>query len=153
MNLPEITAYIHEHIPLTAHLGAKVAAYDGETVVLTAPLPPNLNHRNTAFGGSISALGILSGWTLLFLKLKEAGIKNRLVIQKSSFDFQEPVAGDFKATCAFPDPATWEKFIKTLTRHGRARMTVYSKIEDSSGVGGVHEGIYVALVLPDEEAV
>jgi len=153
MNLPEITAYIHEHIPLTAHLEAVVEAFNGTSVVLSAPLQPNLNHRNTAFGGSISALGILSGWTLLFLKLRELGIRNRLVIQKSACNFQEPVTGDFKATCALPDPATWEKFIKTLTRHGRARITVYSKIEDSSGVGGVHEGSYVALVLPGEEPV
>ncbi len=129
MNLPEITAYIHEHIPLTAHLGAAVDAFDGTSVVLSAPLRPNLNHRNTAFGGSISALGILSGWTLLFLKLRELGIRNRLVIQKSSCDFQDPVTDDFKATCNLPDSATWEKFIKTLTRHGRARITVSSKID------------------------
>ena len=75
MNLSEITSYIHEHIPLTSHLGAVVEAYDGKAIILSAPLTPNLNHRNTAFGGSISALGILSGWTLLFLKLKEAGMQ------------------------------------------------------------------------------
>ncbi len=153
MNLSEITSYIHDHIPLTSHLGAVVESFDGEMVSISAPLNPNLNHRNTAFGGSISALGILSGWTLLFLKLQESGIKNRLVIQKSSFDFQDPVDDDFKATCALPDTETWEKFIKTLTRHGRARITVQSRIESSSGTGGNHEGVYVAIVLKENESV
>ena len=153
MNLSEITSYIHEHIPLTAHLGAVVDSYDGDTVSISAPLEPNLNHRNTAFGGSISALGILSGWTLLFLKLKKTGIKNRLVIQRSSFDFQDPIDDNFSATCSLPNDETWEKFLKTLTRHGRARISVKSTINSSSGTGGVHEGAYVAIALDDNVSV
>lgn len=152
MDLTEITAYLHEHIPLTAHLGAAVEAYDGESVVLSAPLPPNLNHRNTAFGGSISALGILSGWTLLFLQLRETGVQSRLVIQKSSFDFRDPVTGDFKATCRLPDAATWERFLRTLLRRGRARITVQSNVTDATGVGGTHEGVYVALLQESDSA-
>ena len=153
MKLPEITSYIHEHIPLTSHLGAIVESYDGKTVSISAPLTPNLNHRNTAFGGSISALGILSGWTLLFLKLKETGIKSRLVIQKSLFDFQDPVDDDFKAICTLPDQIIWEKFMKTLSKYGRARISVQSKIESSSGIGGTHEGAYVAILLSENEPV
>ena len=153
MNLSDVTSYIHEHIPLTSHLGAIVESYDGNAVTISAPLTPNLNHRNTAFGGSISALGILSGWTLLFLKLKETGIKSRLVIQKSSFDFQDPVDDDFKAICTLPDNKTWEKFTKTLSKHGRARISVQSIIESSSGIGGTHEGAYVAILLSENESV
>jgi thioesterase domain-containing protein len=153
MDLTEITSYIHDHIPITSHLGAEVESFDGEKVSLSAPLKPNLNHRNTAFGGSLSALGILSGWTLLFLKLKEKEIKNRLVIQKSSFDFFDPVDDDFIATCTLPDPETWEKFLRTLTKRGRARITVNSRIESPSGFAGNHEGVYVAIVLKGNESV
>ena len=145
MNPVEITTYLHKHIPITSSLGATVESFDGEKVTVSAPLKPNLNHRNTAFGGSISALGILSGWTLLFLKLKESGIKNRLVIQKSSFDFLDPVDGDFQATCSMPTPEKWDKFIKTLKKHGRARITVQSKIGSSSGTGGYHEEFMLPL--------
>jgi len=153
MDLSEVTSYIHEHIPLTSHLGVIVESYDGNTVSISAPLTPNLNHRNTAFGGSISALGILSGWTLLFLKLKETGIKSRLVIQKSMFDFQDPIDDDFKAICTLPEQKTWGKFIKTLTKHGRARISVPAKIESSSGIGGTHEGAYVAILIDENESV
>lgn len=146
MNISDFTSYIHEHIPLTAHLGATVESYDGKSVVISAPLEPNLNHRNTAFGGSISTLGILSGWALLFLKLREAGLKNRLVIQKSSSDFIEPIASEFKAICAISSEIEWEKFIKTLERHGKARITVQSRIESEEGKAGNHEGVYVAIL-------
>jgi thioesterase domain-containing protein len=147
MDPAEITAYIHEHIPLTWHLGAQVQIYDGKKVVVAAPLAPNLNHRNTAFGGSISALGILSGWALIFMKLREYGIRNRLVIQKSSFDFLELVADNFTATSALPSEEEWQKFLRILKKHGRARITIMSMIESPAGTGGTHKGTYVALLL------
>lgn len=147
MNLSELTSYIHKHIPLTVHLGAVVQSYDGNKIEIKAPLKPNLNHRNTAFGGSVSALGILSGWALLFIKLKESGLLTRLVIQHSSFDFIEPIDADFKAICAMPEEIEWERFIKTLKRHGKARITVNSKINSLDENGGNHSGTYVAISL------
>ncbi len=147
MNLKELTSYIHEHIPLTAHLGAVVEKYDGNEIEISAPLEPNLNHRNTAFGGSISAVGILSGWALLYIKLKEISLKTRLVIQHSSLDFIEPIDGAFKAICTMPESSEWERFIKTLKRHGKARITVESKIENSNNHVGNHSGTYVAILL------
>ncbi len=152
MDLKEINSYIHEHIPMTFHMGATVQSYDGRTVVVSALLSPNLNHRNTAFGGSLSALGILSGWVLLFLKLKEYGIKNRLVIRKSTFDFVAPIEGDFKATCIHPTAEEWGSFMRTLKRRGRSRITLHSEISSSSGSGGSHEGVYVAIVLKENDS-
>ncbi len=147
MTLSELTKYIHTHIPLTSHLGAVVEFYDGDILEISAPLEPNLNHRNTAFGGSISALGILSGWALLFVKLRESDLKTRLVIQRSSFDFIEPIDDDFTAICKKPSESDWIKFIKTLKRHGKARITIDSQISCLSGNGGNHEGTYVAILL------
>ena len=151
MDLKGVSAYLHEHIPLTAHLGAVVEFYDGQTVRISAPLEPNLNHRNTAFGGSISALAILSGWTLLHLKLREEGICNRLVIQKSSLDFLDPVAADFRAECSLPSLEVWEKFLRTLKRRGMARISVESRIVSDVGTGGRHEGTYVAVARSENE--
>lgn len=147
MTLIELTEYINKHIPITYHLGAKVTLYDGQKLEVVAPLQPNINHRNTAFGGSISALGILSGWALLFVKLKEENLKTRLVIQKSSFDFTEPIDGDFKATCFTPSESDWSKFIKTLKKHGKARIKVESSITSVNNAGGDHSGSYVAILL------
>jgi thioesterase domain-containing protein len=146
MTLDEFTRYLHEHIPLTRHLGAVVEAWDGATVRLGAPLAPNLNHRSTAFGGSLSALAILSGWALVHLALRERGIEARVVIQRTELDFVEPVDGDFTATSALPPAKDWERFLKTLERHRRARITVASTLRWPSGVGGEHRGTYVAVL-------
>jgi thioesterase domain-containing protein len=148
MTLDETTRYLHEHIPLTLHLGAVVEAYDGTSIRVTAPLAPNLNHRSTAFGGSLSALGILAGWTLLHLNLRQQGIEARLVIQRSEFDFDDPVVDrDFTATSTLPEPADWQRFVTTLHRRRRARVRVRGEIQSAAGTGGRFEGVYVALRL------
>lgn len=147
MTHDEITRYLHEHIPLTRHLGAVVEQWDGATVRLGAPLAPNLNHRSTAFGGSLSALAILSGWALVHLSLRERGIGARVVIQRSEVDFEEPVDGDFTATSALPPARDWDRFLATLARHRRARVEVTATLRSPSGVGGEHRGTYVAVLI------
>jgi thioesterase domain-containing protein len=102
LDLTAVEAYLHEHIPLSRALGLKVTGYDGKAVRLWAPLAPNLNHRQTAFGGSLSALGILAGWTLLHIKLGAGGDPPQLVIQRSETDYSVPVDSDFTAVCALP---------------------------------------------------
>jgi thioesterase domain-containing protein len=147
MTLAETTQYLHDHIPITRHLGAVAEAYDGSSLRLAAPLAPNINHRATAFGGSMSALAILAGWALLHLNLRDRGIEARLVIQRSELDFEEPVDGDFTATAALPPDADWERFLKTFERRGRARVRVCGTIQFAAGTGGSYEGTYVAVRL------
>ncbi|HEY6097971.1 MAG TPA: YiiD C-terminal domain-containing protein, partial [Anaeromyxobacter sp.] len=90
MSLAEITAYLHAHIPITRSLGAAAVRHDGTSLTLSAPLAPNLNHRGTAFGGSMSALALLAGWGVVHLALRDLGVETRLVVQRSAMDFLEP---------------------------------------------------------------
>ena len=80
----ELAQYIHEHIPLSKAMGVSVVAVEDDAITLQAPLEPNLNHRQTVFGGSASALAILASWSLLHVRLHGQGIADRLVIQRNS---------------------------------------------------------------------
>ncbi len=145
MTLDEITAYLHAAMPITRSLGARVEAYDGASVRIAAPLAPNVNHFATAYGGSLAAIAILAGWVLVDLQLRERGLANRLVIQRSVFDFASPVDGDFTATSVLPPAAAWSRFLATLSRHHTARVTIATTVACASGVRGRHEGTYVAV--------
>jgi len=134
----EITRYIHEQIPITASVGAVIEYYDGSKLTVFSPLEPNLNHKKTAFGGSLSTLGILACWALLHLKLKDSGLATELVIQNSSFDYISPVKNDFYATALLPSTDEFKRFIKCLKRRGKARIEVYSEINDFTGIHGKH---------------
>lgn len=142
----EVEAYLHEHIPITRHLGVRVLEYDDRIVRLTAPLSNNINHRDTAFGGSISALAILSGWTYVHLQLHAMQIETQLVIQKSQMSFVSPVDADFEAVCHAPPQETWSRFIRMLTKHKKARIRMNSMIRTEKGKLCTHEGEYVAMI-------
>lgn len=149
VNLKEVLDYVQEHIPITVHLGAAIPRYDGSSLTVTAPLAENLNHRQSAFGGSLSAIAILSGWALLFVKLRELGIRSRLVIQKTEFDFLAPVTDDFESLSRLPTEQKYDRFIKMLTTKGRARLVVESEVTCDGQLCGTHKGTFVAVLLTD----
>jgi len=152
LDIQALERYLHRHIPISLPLGAEVREASAQRVRLRAPLAPNLNHRQTAFGGSLSALAILAGWAWLHLRLREHGHTGRIVIMRSSMEFLAPAEGDFEATCAAPAPERWERFVRTLDQRGRARL----ELDVALAVGGrpvaTFRGHYVALTGPGEAA-
>ena len=63
----------------------RVASWDEERLVLTAPLAPNHNHLNTAFGGSLSAMATLAGYAMIWLELGQGD--GHVVIRDSAMRF------------------------------------------------------------------
>jgi len=51
----ELESYLHAHIPLTRAMQVSVVSVEPDSVLLSAPLAPNTNHRDTVFGGSAAA--------------------------------------------------------------------------------------------------
>ncbi|MBC7971843.1 MAG: YiiD C-terminal domain-containing protein [Verrucomicrobia bacterium] len=139
-----ITQYAHEHIPITKHMGISVLAVDDVQISLLAPYAPNINHRETIFGGSISSLGILAGWALLWAKLQVEKTPNRLVIQSSSTNFLKPASEAVVAHCQC-DRAHWLTFYTTLQRHGKARITLNVETRCGETIVATHVGQYVAI--------
>ncbi len=147
IEIQEILEYIHDHIPITTHLEAYIKQYDENSISIGAPLEANINHRNSAFGGSLSAIGILSGWALLFVKLRQMGLQNRLVIQHSSFDFLKPATGDFEAISEFPSSKELDRFIKMFKRKCKARISIETKVYCGTEICGINRGVYVAVKI------
>ena len=141
----ELETYLHDHIPLSRAMAVRAVSIADEGVVLTAPLGANVNHRQTVFGGSASALAILSAWSLLHLRLSAAGQPSRVVIQRNSMDYLAPIAGDFLARSSLPEGASWDRFLAMLMRRGIARITVDAVLEYEGAVAGRLSGDFVAF--------
>lgn len=148
MTAAEVEAYLHRHIPLSAAMGVQVAECTAAGVTLAAPLAPNVNHRATVFGGSISAVAILAAWSWLHFALRAAGEPARLVIQSNRIDYLAPVAGDFTARCEGVSPERLKVFLATYRRHGRARLEVTARLDYRGAVAATFTGEYVAVRLP-----
>ena len=81
--------------------------------------------------------------------MKELGLHTKLVIQYSNFEFTNPVVDDFEAVCSLPPIQKYERFLKTLEKHGRARITVDSEVLCNGLNCGNHQGVYVAVRIDD----
>jgi thioesterase domain-containing protein len=124
MDRCELEQYLHEHIPLSKAMGIEVMVADGLGVTLRAPLAPDINHRDTVFGGSASAVAILAAWALLYVRLQQRHVSYRIVIQQNTMNYERPMVSAFLACSTIQDSLAWEKFMDTLTRRNRARISI-----------------------------
>jgi thioesterase domain-containing protein len=139
----QIQELLHTKIPITRAMGVRVEDYDGERLVLSAPLGANVNHLGTAFGGSLNALMVLSGYGLLWLELQEA--ECHIVIRESSISYERPVRGELRATCVRPQAEALAEFKKTFHDKGKARIALTATIEEEGTTCVRFRGTFVAL--------
>ena len=125
-------------------MGLKVMEASASKVVLSAPIEPNHNHKQTAFGGSLYSLAVLAGWSLLWIRLKEAGLQGHVVIASTDVQYLKPVKEDFRATAEADDHAM-ELALKIYRSKGRAKVIVTSHIGAEGDPGLRFVGTY-ALV-------
>ena len=141
----ELQATLDHEIPLSRAIGITVACYDAAGLALWAPLAPNTNHKSTAFAGSLNAVATLAGWGLVWLLLREHGLRGTIVIQESSTAYRLPVRGDFTALCPMPREEDVELFVQALRRKGRARLKLSAEIASDGSPAVTFTGRYVAL--------
>jgi thioesterase domain-containing protein len=141
----EVEQYLYRHIPLTAAMGVRVKLATPGRVELAAPLAPNINHQETVFGGSASALATLSAWTLVHVGLRHANVTATTVIQRNVMSYEEPIHGDFSAVCTLTDHTGWQRFLKTVERRGRGRITMNAHLLFEERPVASFEGDFVAM--------
>jgi thioesterase domain-containing protein len=136
----------HE-IPLARAIGLAVARYDAAGLALRAPLSPNTNHKSTVFAGSLNAAATLAGWGLVWLILRERGLRGTVVIHESTTQYRLPVRDDFVALCCAPQQQQLDAFVAALHRRSKARLALAVEIRDGDGrIAVAFTGSYVALL-------
>jgi thioesterase domain-containing protein len=141
----ELEQYLHRCIPLSKAMQVSVREVKPEHVTLGAPLEPNINHRDTVFGGSATAVAVLAAWSLVHTRLIDAALPSRLVIQRNTMSFSAPITGAFTARSSFADDSQWHTFVRTMRRRGKARITVLCDLFFGDQEAGRFEGDFVAL--------
>ena len=139
----DLERFLHEKIPLTVAMGVQVAECSDARVVLTAPLAPNRNHLQTAFGGSLHALATLSGYSLLWWLLRQPHA--HIVIRESTISYERPVRDTLRAVCASPAPAELERFRRDFARKGKARIALEAVIEQNDEIAARFHATFVAM--------
>jgi thioesterase domain-containing protein len=141
----DLETYLHEHIPISRHMGIHVVRADLESVTLSAPLEPNINHRSTVFGGSCASVAMLAAWSLVLLRVRDTGRDARIVIQHGAVDYLEPIDGEFSATSRSPEEAIWARFLRALERGRPARVELTAEVVSASRLVAKMAGSYAAI--------
>ncbi len=142
--LVALAAKLRGEIPVSHHLGIHPVAWDGNRLVLAAPLAVNVNHEGTAFAGSVHALATLAGWSAVWLSLRRARLAAHVVIQDSRMAYQRPILEDFHAGCTIPAVGL-ERLLSALRRHGRGRIALEVEVRGGADVLARFSGRYVAF--------
>jgi len=145
-SMEALQATFDHEIPITREIGIRVAHYNGEQLALTAPIERNINHKATAFAGSLNSVVTLAGWGMIWLLLKELDITATIVIQDSASHYRRPVTRDFTAICARPGIEQVEQFARMLREKGRARLELAATIHEHDVLVMSFQGRYVALL-------
>lgn len=152
MSPVDLENYLHDHIPLSKAMGVSVMSVDEGSVVLGAPLAPNINHRETAFGGSVSALAILAAWGVLHARTRREGLSARLVIQRNEVEYEQPIEGTFRSTAHLVEEE-WQRFARLFAKRGKARIAIRSEVEFAGRIAARFSGEFVALKAQVDDAV
>lgn len=138
--------FLHKNIPSTHTLGFSVLEFNSKKVQIKAPLSLNLNHQQTAFGGSINSVLVTYCWSMLYHIIKHSFPKAHIVIQKSNIEYLKPVSTDIVGECKTPPQEIIDKFIETYNKFGKARINLSSTIKTTNNLTQVEfTGVFVAF--------
>jgi len=138
-----LQSVLNKEIPLTNAIGLEIINYSHNEITVFAPLEKNINHKCTAFGGSLYSVCVLAGWSLIYALLKENNVNGHIVIQESNIKYLKPVDQNIKAQCSFNDNAHKMRFLKTYQRKNKARIQLTTKILQNDNDAVIFTGSYV----------
>lgn len=127
-------------------MGVSVTSLSNQQLCLSAPLQQNINHKSTAFGGSLYNLAVLAGWGLIAARLDNAGLRAEIVIQESQIKYIRPVKNNFVACAEIDDEVRFKQFQQQLQRRDKARISLESRIFEQDELAVRFSGRYVVLV-------
>lgn len=132
ISLKDFNHEVWQSIPLTQTMGVEYRRYQsddkgGRLLSCHLPLLPNINDKDTAFGGSIATLATLSGWSLTTLLSRELKQDAEVVVYKSSMDYLAPIHRDFFAIASSSADAVGS-FEEDLQQKGKAKLLVNVEI-------------------------
>lgn len=154
IKVPALELFLHEMIPLAKSMGVAVEMSDEQKLVLAAPLEPNKNSINTAFGGSLVSLATLAGYGVVWELMREVGEKKpswRIVVKESKASYRRPVIGDLRAICERPAKAAIDEFRAALERYGQAKLKLHARIVEDGNTAVDFQAAFV-VVAPAAKA-
>lgn len=129
MTTAALAEILEAGIPLTGFMGVTVQHYDGLELRLAAPYDPNRNHKGAAFGGSLAALAVVTGWSMIELLRRERGLDAEVVIAQLETRYLAPVTTTLISHCTRPPIEIMDALFSEFVTCGKAAVELTITIE------------------------
>jgi thioesterase domain-containing protein len=149
----KLTQFFINHLPITQFMGLDIESYDGDTLVLTAPLEPNINDKQTAFGGSLYNTAVMACWGMIYLKTQEKNVACNQVVTEGNIKYIAPVNGRIRAICHAPSEEELISFFDHFERKGKARINLEAAIYNDDCVKGIDPEAKLAVKFKGQYAI
>ena len=144
-HLDHVRHKLRSQVPLIAHMGVDLLSWDGATVMVEAPLEPNLNTHGTAFGGSLYNVAAMTGWSAVHLTLMDAGHTPSVWVAKGEIDYKAPVRGTLCGIATVTDESR-HHLLHAYETKGRAKITIDVVIREGHQDAVLLKAVYAAMV-------
>ena len=143
-HLDQVRHKLRSQVPLIAHMGVDLVSWDGASVIVEAPLAPNLNTHGTAFGGSLYNVAAMTGWSAVHLTLMDAGHKPSVWVAKGEIDYKAPVRGTLRGVATVTDESR-QQLLEAYQTKGRAKITIDVLIREGDQDAVILKAVYAAM--------
>lgn len=138
---------LHNEIPLTKFMDLKITKHDEKELITIAPLNKNINDKDTAFGGSLATLTIISGWSICWLISKELEINSEnIVVIKNEHSYRKPVTKELICHTKRPTKDEIENLKNKLLLKKSASIKISSQIIEDGEICVDFTGYYVIKI-------
>lgn len=145
MQKPELTQafkdWVLGQIPLLRAMELSLDNFSNGQLTLSCPLPPNINDKGTAFGGSIATIATICGWAFTMLHARTQCDRPDAVIAEQHMKYLKPGTAGLQAVCHSTVPET---FYERLPQGRSARLELEVEVFSNSRLIATFSGLYVA---------
>ena len=124
---------IRSTIPLSESMQFGIDELTENSILVRAPLAPNINIHGTGFAGSIYSLAVLTGWAMVTHIVGSRSINCELVVSKAEIQYFKPVTDDIECRCEVADSVI-DQFIDYYQTKSRSRIMLEISVGDRQAV-------------------
>jgi len=125
---------LYKDIPLTRDMSMEIVKYSDNTLTVHAPLANNINDKGSVFGGSSSALMIISAWSLIKLSCDAHAINADIVIHKNETHWNKALYQDLIIVASFVEAYDFTKIKEKVSNGKHQRIECEIKLVNADNV-------------------
>jgi len=121
---------IRNAIPVSEAMQFSIVELSSGSILVQAPLAPNVNIHGTGFAGSIYSIAVLAGWGLSTHIMGVLSMDGELVVSEAKIRYRVPVTGVIECRTVASE-AERKEFQASFNDTGKGKLSLRIEVGDA----------------------